>query len=114
MGVQPNGQSDLEAALNFQIRAIGLPEPQREYRFHPTRRWRFDLTWEAERLAVEIEGGTWSGGGRHVRGSGFAEDCCKYNAAALLGWRVLRFTSDMVRDGRALKVIEEALLRGTA
>ena len=105
----PAEQSDLEAALDFQIRATGLLPPQREFRFHPTRKWRFDFVWEAQKLAVEVEGGTWSGGGRHVRGVGFAGDCEKYNAAALLGWRVLRFTGEMVNDGRALQAIEEAL-----
>jgi len=29
----------------------------------------------------------------------------------LQGWRVLRFTGDMVKDGSAIKVVEEALLR---
>ena len=99
----------------------------REYQFHPTRKWRFDfvitnkftdqqaLEMFLERapelaalwmFAVEIEGGTWSRG-RHTRGSGFAEDCRKYNAAAAMGWRVFRFPAGMVEDGSAIKFLEE-------
>lgn len=59
-------------------------------------------------LAVELEGGTWANG-RHTRGSGYAEDCDKYNQAALLGWRVLRFTASSVNSGAACLLVEEAL-----
>jgi very-short-patch-repair endonuclease len=90
------------------IVACGLPEPVEEFRFDPVRRWRFDFAWPERMLALEIEGGTWSGG-RHVRGKGYANDCEKYNAACLAGWRVLRFTSGMVRSGEALAVLAEAL-----
>ena len=100
--------SALEDTLLFQIKAAGLPEPEREYRFCE-RRWRFDLAWPSQQIAVEVEGGTWTKG-RHTRGSGFAADCEKYNQAALLGWIVLRFTSDMITSGEALQTIEEVLL----
>jgi very-short-patch-repair endonuclease len=63
-----------------------LPLPEREYRFHPTRMWRFDFCWPQIKLAVEIEGR-----GRHQTFAGFREDTCKYNEAVRLGWRVLRF-----------------------
>jgi very-short-patch-repair endonuclease len=79
---------------------IDLPEPVREYRFHPERRWRFDFAWPANHVAVEVDGGTW-GRGRHSRGRGFAADCEKLNQAALLGWTVLRFTADNMMDGQA-------------
>lgn len=94
--------------LKFQCRAAGLPEPEIEVRFHPVRRWRFDFAWPALQLAVEVDGGTWVGG-RHNRGAGYERDCEKLNAAALLGWRVLRFTMAMVKDGRAVTVLEQAL-----
>lgn len=69
--------------------------PEREYRFHPERKWRFDFAWPEHMLAVEIDGGAWTGG-RHVRGSGFTRDCEKMTEAALMGWRVLRLTPKMV------------------
>jgi very-short-patch-repair endonuclease len=86
------------------LREFGMGEPEREFRFHSSRRWRFDFAYPEIRLAVEIEGGTWNKG-RHVRGQGYANDCVKYNTAAILGWTVLRFTSELVRRG----AIEEAL-----
>lgn len=74
-----------------------VPTPARDYRFDEGRRWRADFAWVAERVLVEIEGGTYSGG-RHVRAQGYASDVEKYNAAALAGWLVLRFTSEMLID----------------
>ena len=85
-----------------------MPQPETEHRFHSKRRWRFDFAWPGLMLAVEVEGGQWVNG-RHQRGQGFEDDCVKYNAAALAGWRVLRFTGDMVKDGRALATVLEAL-----
>lgn len=67
----------------------GLPIPETEYRFCDARKWRFDFAWPESRIALEVEGGVWTGG-RHTRGSGFIKDMEKYNIAAMLGWRVLR------------------------
>lgn len=100
--------SKLEETLACQIAVMSLPEPIREFRFHPERRWRFDFAWIKERLAVEVEGGTWTNG-RHNRPQGFQNDTKKYNAAALAGWRVLRYTSEDVRTGVAAMEIRDAL-----
>lgn len=78
-----------------QLMGNDLPDPIPEYRFHPKRRWRFDYAWPEYLVAVELEGGVWSNG-RHVRPKGFEGDCEKYNAAAVRGWRVLRFTYSML------------------
>ena len=100
--------SALEEMFALHVRADGLPAPEREYRFHPERRWRFDFAWPDRKLAVEIEGGQWVLG-RHQRPDGFEKDCEKYNAAALAGWRVLRFTGRQVKSLEALRVVGEAL-----
>lgn len=104
--------SQLESLFAMHIRAEGLPEPVMEYQFAPPRKWRFDFAWPDARsphgLAVEIEGGTWIKS-RHTTGSGFAQDCEKYNAAALAGWCVLRFTGAMVTSGLALETVKKAL-----
>lgn len=100
----------LARTFEHQLRAVGLPDPVREHRFHGTRKWRFDYAWPEQLLAVEIEGGVWAKTpGRHTRGSGFCNDCEKYNHAALLGWRVLRGEAKMVESGDLLKFVELAL-----
>ncbi|NML34531.1 hypothetical protein HHL14_27325 [Paraburkholderia sp. G-4-1-8] len=98
----------MEETFALHVRAEKLPAPVREHQFDSVRRWRFDFAWPDVRLAVEVEGGTWTGG-RHTRGSGYAADCEKYNAAALAGWRVLRFPGDAVNSGAAIATVVKAL-----
>jgi very-short-patch-repair endonuclease len=100
--------SALEENLAFQIRALDLPRPEREFVFAKPRRWRFDFAWPLARLAVEVEGGTW-GKSRHTTGAGFQGDCDKYNVAALQGWRVLRFTGKHIKTGEAIQSIQQGL-----
>jgi very-short-patch-repair endonuclease len=99
--------SDGEVGLVRHIAWRQLPTPELEYPFARPRRWRFDLAWPAHRLAAEVEGGTWVAG-RHSRGAGYEADLEKYNEATLLGWRVLRVTTHMVIDGRAIELLERA------
>lgn len=79
-----------------------------EYRFHPKRKWRFDVAFPAEKVAVEIEGGVWQYG-RHNRAAGFLADLEKYNAAALRGWCVLRYTWEQVGEKKTKAEVERAL-----
>ena len=90
---------------------MGLPKPVAEFRFEPERRWRFDFAWPESKIALEVEGGVWSGG-RHTSGKGFAADMVKYNRAVCLGWGVLRVqpkelltlsTVQMVKDSEHIK-----------
>ncbi len=81
---------------------------EREYRFAPPRRWRADIAFVAEKVIVECDGGSWTGG-RHTTGSGFEKDCEKLNEAAVLGWLVLRFTTGMVKSGAALETIRRII-----
>lgn len=101
--------SELEATFALIMRAGNLPDAQREYQFAPGRRYRFDFAWPAARAAVEIEGGVYSGG-RHTRPAGYTADCEKYNLAALLGWRVLRYTGGMLDNPQAVIEQLQALL----
>ena len=103
----------LEDALAFQIKAAKLPEPVREHVFAKPRRWRFDFAWPSFKLAVEVEGAIFVGG-RHNRALGMMADMEKYNAAALLGWKVLRVAGPHVKSGEALEWIEVALERRAA
>lgn len=101
-------KSALEAELALQIRALGLPEPVREYRAIPGRKFRYDFCWEKERLLVEVNGGTYTKGA-HSTGQGIARDYEKANLATLDGWRVLMFDGKAVKSGVAVEVIRKAL-----
>ena len=97
-----------ERLLYFITTISRLPVPVQEYRFDPSRRWRFDFAYPDKKLAIEVEGGVYTGG-RHVRIGGFENDAEKYNTAALMGWMVLRFTPKMIDSGLALMQIERAM-----
>lgn len=75
--------------------ASGLPRPHSEFQFHPVRRWQFDYAFPLSLIAVEVEGGIWrKGGGAHSHPSNIERDLAKYNAAAILGWRILRYAPE--------------------
>lgn len=76
--------------------------PQREWRFDPERRWRVDFAFPGEKVAIEIEGAVWANG-RHTRGAGFSKDLEKYNALTLAGWKLLRYSTEMVMSGDAIR-----------
>jgi len=103
-------RSPLEVQLAWQMDASKL-EYTSEYRFDPKRRWRLDFAFVQRKIGIEVEGGIWSQG-RHTRGAGFEADCDKYNALALAGWRLLRFTPSQIRSGRALQAILAILKAG--
>ena len=100
--------SQLEAELALQIKALGLPEPIREYQAIKGRKFRFDFAWLEQRLLVEVNGGTYTQGA-HSTGRGIARDYEKANLAVLQGWRVLTFDGKSVKDGTAVVVVRRAL-----
>ena len=55
----------------------------KEFKFHPIRKWRFDYAIPDHKIALEVEGGVWTGG-RHTSSVGFMKDMEKYNTATLL------------------------------
>lgn len=126
--------SKLEEKLLSLIIASGLPEPVREHKFHPKRRWRADFAWPGEKIIVEVEGGIYGSrvkchkcqslvmqrtnagkfvpvfsGGRHNSAAGFEADAEKYNTAQVMGWIVIRVTRKMIINGSALDFIRCAL-----
>lgn len=99
-----SGRLDYADVLAQQTRALRLPLPQREFRFHPKRRWRLDLAWPERLLFVECDGGEFVRGSRRHGG---ANDCEKANAAVLAGWTPLRFTGSQIQSGAAIAVLEQ-------
>lgn len=95
----------LENCLLHQIRCLKLPEPERNYRFHPTRKFEIDFAWPDLRFGVEVQGGTYSGG-KHARGVGYTIDCRKMGEAMVLGWTVYACDTVLVKTGEAVNIIE--------
>lgn len=94
--------SKLENSMRFHLQAMGLPFVS-EHRFCK-RMWRFDFAIPELLIGIECEGGIFTGGA-HTRGAHYESDLEKYNAAASLGWRVLRFSGDMIKNGYAERII---------
>jgi very-short-patch-repair endonuclease len=89
------------------VRALRLPEPVRQYQFHPERKWRVDFAWPERGVLVECEGGIWGRGGMaHSHPLGILRDIEKYNAAALAGFRVFRVTEMMLKNGEAARLLQ--------
>ena len=78
-----------QSSLRQWLARNGLPAPTFEYQFEISRKWRFDVVWIAQKVALEIEGSVWKQG-RHTRGGGFLDDAAKYGSAASQGWLVFR------------------------
>lgn len=100
--------SDLEDTFAAQLDAYGLTGYVREFRAIPGRRYRWDVAFVAEKVLIEINGGTWVKGG-HSSGTGIKRDYAKSNIATLQGWRQFTFDGDAVMSGEALKVTEQVI-----
>ena len=81
---------------------------EKEFKFHPVRKWRFDYAFPEHKIALEVEGGVWTGG-RHTSSVGFLNDMEKYNTATLMGWRVFRTTPDDLYRKKTLDLIKNAI-----
>lgn len=96
-----------ERLLSKQLDLLKIPYAT-EFKFHPKRKWSADFVIEGYPILVEVEGGVFSNGG-HTRGSGYTTDCEKYSNAAMLGYYVIRGTTEQVRKGHVLIWIEEMM-----
>lgn len=88
--------SNLEKKFRLYWQGIGGPPLVPEFRFHPTRRWRSDFAHPGARVLIELEGIFFrptQGKSRHQTGTGYREDCEKYNEAQFHHWDVFRLTT---------------------
>ncbi|MGN0206795.1 MAG: hypothetical protein ACI4BC_06090 [Muribaculaceae bacterium] len=80
----------------------------KEHKFHPTRKWRFDYAIPEHKIAIEVEGGVWTGG-RHTSPMGFLNDMEKYNTATIMGWRVLRTIPGELCNNSTLQMVRDIM-----
>lgn len=78
-----------------------------EFKFHPTRKWRFDYAIPEHKVAVEFDG--LFGGTAHRSIAMVAKDSEKINEAQLHGWIVVRTNTMNLRDGSGYDAIERAV-----
>lgn len=99
--------SKAEECLAAALAADPLPgwDLTREYQFHPVRRWRWDICFPSQKLAIEIDGR-----GRHQTVAGARSDCEKVNEGVRRGWRILRFpATDKARASEWAALVREVL-----
>jgi len=101
-------------------KSCGLPVPEREYKFHPTREWKLDYAWinptvedrdyryiiNLPNLAVEVQGGVWQknkkgeySGTGHSHPMWIMRDIEKHNALTMQHIYLLQCTPADVRSG---------------
>lgn len=108
-----------QAMFIARCKAHGLPEPIPEFKFHPSRDWRFDYLF-SETVAMEIEGGLYGRCkacpmckrrpvGAHSSIERLKSDMEKYNAAAIAGFCVIRVRPEEVTSGAAFALVRRAL-----
>ena len=97
--------SEGESTLSIQLKALKIGFEQ-EFKFHHKRNWKADFHIIGKKILVEVEGGIWSGG-RHTRGKGYIGDMEKYNSATMMGYQVIRFSTEQVKSGLAIQQIEK-------
>jgi hypothetical protein len=112
--------SPVQTIMQFCALSQGLTMPEPEFLFAPPRKFRFDLCWPFEKIALEIEGGLYGNGKPcplckraaprgHSSVTGILRDMEKYNLAAELGFRVVRFTPQQIEKGEAFALLESLL-----
>lgn len=96
------------SVLLSDIKSEGMPAPVTEHRFHPIRRWRFDLAYPDRKIAIEVHGSVYARG-HHTRGKGFEDDREKTNEAQLMGWTVLEYSTGQVKAKTPILDLKRAM-----
>jgi len=99
---KPHPQID---QLCLYLDSMGI-EHCREYIFHPTRKWRFDISIPSRKIAIEYHGHTGfrqGGASGHSTIKGLSNDCEKSNHAQILGWKIFAFTALHFRERERIR-----------
>lgn len=101
----PKGDDEAKRLFGFHLatHAREVGQAQEEYPFSAGegRQFRFDFALVHLGLGIEINGGIWTKGA-HGHPSDILRNMEKTNLAAALGWRVLAFSPEQVKNGLAL------------
>lgn len=81
---------------------------EKEYKFHPDRKWRADFAIPSHKILIEYEGLNSEKSG-HTTLKGYTKDTEKYKEAAILGWTVFRYT--VLNYKSVIKDIEKIIFK---
>ena len=123
--VEPSPEQQVFIALWEQHGPAHIDAPVPEYKFAQEalgRKWQADLCFIDQRVIIEFDGGAWArrGGkkcptcgqtptGRHNTGTGFLKDMLKLDAAAALGYVVLRYPPHVFMGREAGIILDEVV-----
>lgn len=101
--------SQYEDLLAFQLAQSNI-KFERQYKFCPNRKWRADF-YIRPMILAEVQGlvNLNVGLSRHTTIKGYTLDCERNNEAQLLGYMLLQFTQQQVKNGLALETIKRAI-----
>ncbi len=78
---------------------------ERQYKAIPDRRYLYDF-YIPPVLLIEIQGGVFQYKPSHASASGIRRDAEKIDLAMANGYKILLFTTDMIKSGWALKMVK--------
>jgi very-short-patch-repair endonuclease len=102
-GLKTASKWHYEQDLADQLRAAGIDRFVMEHKWHPKRRFRADLAFVPERMLIEVQGEA-----HRIKGR-FHSDIDKAQESVLQGWRLFPVSTRDVKNGKAVKLIKEAL-----
>lgn len=78
---------------------------ERQVKVIKGRKFAYDFCLPEQRVLIEIQGGTFSGG-RHTRGYGYSADCEKLRLATFDGWKILWYDSKSINTKEIERLVE--------
>ena len=109
-------RTEIEDGLALQLDLAGI-QYIREYKAIPGRKFKWDFCFPSDcwmmglpssSILLEVQGGIWVQGG-HSTGTGIERDMEKLNLATVNGFRVLQVGKKHVKNGEALRWVQEAV-----
>lgn len=104
---QKNKRTPIEDAMAKALREANINSFSRNCPFIQGRRYQADFWFPRLKLALEVDGGVWMNKSGHTSGSGYTSDRERDVEALLQGIITVRYTSDQVRSGYAIKTFQQ-------
>lgn len=104
---QKNKRTPIEDAMAKALREANINSFHRNCNFIEGRRFQADFWWPRLKLALEVDGGVWMNKSGHTSGTGYTSDRERDVEALLQGIITVRYTSDQVRSGYAIKTFQQ-------